>query len=122
MRFFLSFMVVCLTTLPTLIAEANERRQVYFHSFDVDQTPIRGELFKPNREGPYSAIIMMHGCSGLYKKSGEIKTNSAAWISRFVKWGHVVLAVDGFTPRGFRSMCGKQTRPLHALDDRPFDA
>ena len=64
----------------------------------------------------------MHGCSGLYKKSGQIKTNSAAWISRFVKWGHVVLAVDGFTPRGFRSMCGKQKRPLHALDDRPFDA
>jgi dienelactone hydrolase len=122
MRFFLSFVVFCVTNFIALNAEANDRRLVHFHSLDVDQTLIRGELVKPNGEGPYSAIIMMHGCSGLYKNSGEIKTNSAAWINRFVKWGYVVLAVDGFTPRGFRSMCGKNKRPLHSLDDRPFDA
>lgn len=111
-----------LALFQSLIAEANDRRQVYFHSLDTDHTLIRGELFQPHRKGPHSAIVMMHGCSGLYKKSGNIKSNSAAWIKRFVKWGHVVLAVDGFTPRGFRSMCGEKNRPLHALDDRPFDA
>ena len=122
MRFCLSFAFIFLVIFQSLIAEANDGRQVYFQSFDTDHTLIRGELFRPDGEGPYSAIVMMHGCSGLYKNSGKIKTNSAAWIGRFIKWGHVVLAVDGFTPRGFRSMCGKRKRPLHALDDRPFDA
>ena len=65
---------------------------------------------------------MMHGCSGLYRKNGDIQINLAAWIDRFVDWGYLVLAVDGFKPRGFRSMCHRKKRPLHSLDDRPFDA
>jgi dienelactone hydrolase len=63
----------------------------------------------------------MHGCSGLYTKSGKMQTNLAAWFDRFAGWGYVVLAVDGFRPRGFRSMCETGKRPLDEIDDRPYD-
>ena len=108
--------------LAPLSAQANESTEVHFKSFDAAETEIRGELFRPTVNGSRAAIVMMHGCSGLYAKSGKMKTNSAAWVKRFVNWGYVVLAVDGFTPRGFRTMCSKRKRPLNSLDDRPFDA
>ncbi|MBT5046874.1 MAG: hypothetical protein HOM58_00100 [Rhodospirillaceae bacterium] len=95
---------------------------VQFNSRDSDRTEIRGLLFRPKGAGPYRTILMMHGCSGLYRKNGDIQINLAAWVDRFVEWGYLVLAVDGFKPRGFRSMCHKRKRPLHSLDDRPYDA
>ena len=119
-----SFLIITFFSVLTFLSVAADThaRKVYFNSLDIEQTPIQGEFYRPSTRSPNSAILMMHGCSGLYKKSGKIKTNSAAWIKRFTKWGYAVLAVDGFTPRGFRSMCNKRKRPLHSLDDRPFDA
>lgn len=95
---------------------------VSFNSRDAGETPIRGLLFRPQVPGPYRTVLMMHGCSGLFRKNGDIQINLAAWIDRFVDWGYLVLAVDGFTPRGFRSICARRKRPLHAIDDRPYDA
>lgn len=103
-------------------AAAIEPETVRFKSLDVAETPIRGLLFRPDGPAPYRTVVMMHGCSGLYRKNGDIQINLAAWIGRFVDWGYLVLAVDGFKPRGFRSMCHRKKRPLHSLDDRPYDA
>jgi len=103
-------------------ALAVEPEIVHFKSLDVQKAPIRGLLFRPNTPGPYRTVLMMHGCSGLFRKNGEIQINLAAWIERLVGWGYLVLAVDGFKPRGFRSMCHRKKRPLHSLDDRPYDA
>jgi dienelactone hydrolase len=112
--------------VPTIIgvspAHSVEPEMVHFKSLDVAEAPIRGLLFRPDTAGPYRTVLMMHGCSGLHRKNGDIQINLAAWIERFVDWGYLVLAVDGFKPRGFRSMCHKKKRPLHSLDDRPFDA
>lgn len=101
---------------------AAEPETVHFDSRDAERTQIRGLLFRPRGEGPHRTILMMHGCSGLFRKNGNVQINLAAWIERFVEWGYLVLAVDGFKPRGFRSMCHKRKRPLHSLDDRPYDA
>lgn len=103
-------------------ALAADAETVHFESRDAERTQIRGLLFRPKGDGPHRTILMMHGCSGLYRNDGDIQINSAAWIERFVEWGYLVLAVDGFKPRGFRSMCHKRKRPLHSLDDRPYDA
>lgn len=120
-RWYKPALAVMLLSTPT-IAGAAEREFVRFPSLDEGNTPIRGELFRPTTPAPHATVVMMSGCSGLYRKSGRMKTNSAAWIERFTGWGYLVLAVDGFTPRGFRSMCAKRKRPLNALKDRPYDA
>lgn len=107
---------------PTGPASAAAPQAVDFPSLDTKRTPIRGLLYRPTGDGPWPAVVMMHGCSGLLRKNGEVQVNLAAWIGRFTGWGYLVLAVDGFGPRGFRTMCATSKRPLHPLDDRPFDA
>jgi dienelactone hydrolase len=108
--------------LATGSANAADRTDVHFPSLDAHHTMIGGALFRPDRQGPQPAVVMMHGCSGLYTRSGRMQTNLAAWFDRFAAWGYVVLAVDAFRPRGFRSMCETGRRPLDEIDDRPFDA
>lgn len=95
---------------------------VRFNSTDAQATPIAGLLYRPAGAGPFPAVVMMHGCSGLYAPSGKVQTNLAAWAERLVGWGYVVLAVDSFTPRGFREICTRHDRPLSEFEDRPFDA
>jgi dienelactone hydrolase len=101
---------------------AAERLTVRFPSLDAARTGIAGELYRPDKAGRHAAVVMMHGCSGPYTKSGRTQKNWAAWFERLSGWGYVVLAVDAFNPRGFRSMCARSQRPLDELDDRPFDA
>lgn len=108
-------------TLGAGSAGAADRTTVRFPSLDSGHTTLEGALYRPNRPGRLPAVVMMHGCSGLYTKSGKMQTNLAAWFDRFAEWGYVVLAVDGFRPRGFRSMCETGKRPLDEIDDRPFD-
>lgn len=122
MQFFNSILSGVLALSLVSFCSINAQEIIEFESLDDSRTKIRGELFKPNLYKRSAAIVMMHGCSGLYTKSGKIRTNSSAWIKRFVAWGYVVLVVDGFTPRGFRTMCKRRKRPLHSIDDRPFDA
>ncbi len=114
--------IICTALAAFTPARAVEPDIVQFKSLNTDHTSIRGLLFRPKSSGPYRTILMMHGCSGLYRKNGDIQINLAAWIGRFIDWGYLVLAVDGFLPRGFRSMCQRRKRPLHSLDDRPYDA
>jgi dienelactone hydrolase len=118
--FLIGILMMALAGSPP--AHAADLEIVHFESLNRDKTPIRGLLFRPEAEGPHRTVLMMHGCSGLFRKNGGIQINLAAWIARFVDWGYLVLAVDGFLPRGFRSMCHKKKRPLHSLDDRPYDA
>ena len=120
-RFLTRCLAVC-AALWAIPAAATTPETVSFPSLNADATPIRGLLYRPAGEGPFPAVVMMHGCSGLFRKNGEVQINLAAWIGRFTGWGYLVLAVDGFTPRGFRTICATAKRPLHPLDDRPFDA
>ena len=114
---------ITLTTFGNILpARATEPEMVHFKSLDAKEASIRGLLFRPDGQGPYRTVLMMHGCSGLFRKKGSIQGNLAAWIERLVGWGYLVLAIDGFKPRGFRSMCHRKKRPLHSLDDRPYDA
>ena len=104
------------------VAAAAEPETVRFPSAGPGKTIIEGALHRPERPGRHAAVVMMHGCSGPYTRSGRMQTNIAAWFGRFRDWGYVVLLVDGFNPRGFRAMCETRNRPLDELDDRPFDA
>jgi dienelactone hydrolase len=56
---------------------------------------VSGELEKPAGEGPFPAIVMLHGCGGPWPLRDDM------WSRRMVDWGYVVLRVDSFEPRGF---------------------
>jgi dienelactone hydrolase len=65
---------------------------VHAESVDFTITPengkpivLPGELEKPVGEGPFPAIVMLHGCAGPWPLRDEM------WSRRMVDWGYVVL-------------------------------
>jgi dienelactone hydrolase len=72
-----------------------------------DQLILKAKLERPEGNGPFPAVIMMHGCSGDTPYLDP-------WGNRFVQWGYVVLRVDSLTPRKKQTFCdmpGPTTRP-----------
>ena len=63
---------------------------------------LTGYLAKPAGEGPFPAVVLMHGCAGIWEWDG-------VWSDRLVAWGYAVLSVDSHTPRGESYICGRLT-------------
>lgn len=63
---------------------------------------LKGILNKPQGNGPFPAVVILHGCSGIegMKKYLDI------WAQRLASWGYVSLMVDSFGPRGESDICG----------------
>ena len=57
-------------------------------------------LYRPEGEGPYPAIVDLHGCNGIWP------VRSKPWLERYLDWGFAVLQVDSFGPRGRSNICG----------------
>ncbi|MCV3210168.1 dienelactone hydrolase family protein [Mesorhizobium sp. YC-39] len=77
----------------------------------VSGTPLQGYLMRPPGEGPFPAIVVLHGCSGLFPSVKK------TWSERLSSWGYVVLVVDSFSTRGIKETCDG----LHSVD-RVYDA
>jgi len=58
---------------------------------------LKGLITKPEGSGPFPAIVMLHGGSGI---DGIGKNTYEKWAQRFADWGYVSLMVDSFGPRG----------------------
>jgi dienelactone hydrolase len=56
------------------------------------------ELYKPDGNGPFPAIVIMHDCSGLGPRSSGAP---ARWAQLLATQGYVVALPDSFTPRGY---------------------
>jgi dienelactone hydrolase len=74
---------------------------------------LTGELMKPGGEGPFPAVVLLHGCGGMVSESAQKKHNT--WASRLASWGYVTLQVDSLSPRNKTNICGKP------FDVHPFE-
>jgi dienelactone hydrolase len=70
------------------------------HSAGVGQpgAAIKGYLTKPNGEGPFPAVVLLHSCLGLPLDRSTIGKMVASW-------GYVALFVDDFVTRGLKQTC-----------------
>ena len=59
---------------------------------------LKGSLAKPSGDGPFPAVVLMHGCNGIWKWD-------EVWTNRLVAWGYVVLGVDSLEARGNPNTC-----------------
>jgi dienelactone hydrolase len=66
---------------------------------------IQGVLLRPEGDGPFPAIAMLHGCSGLRTERGAIRTKPRFWAEHFRDLGYATLLVDSFTTRGIDEVC-----------------
>ena len=78
---------------------------------------LTGKLAKPDGDGPFPAVVIMHPCVGLTR-------NQDSWASRFKSWGYVSLQVDSFGPRGVSNDCGKPPKkvPFELRAQDAYDA
>jgi len=56
------------------------------------------QLYLPPGNGPFPAVLVMHGCGG-------ILDNHRSWAGRLVGWGYAAVIVDSFGPRNQRRIC-----------------
>jgi dienelactone hydrolase len=101
---------------------------VTFESRDADlthaaPTRIEGILFRPPGPGPFPAIVLLHGCGGLYAPEGGLTPRHREWAYKLRDLGYVVLMPDSFNPRGVRDICHRAARGnLNPDGDRARDA
>jgi dienelactone hydrolase len=97
---FLPMIVWALVIVTSLSVNAADI--VTFKSTDTltAGTPLMltGKLTRPQGDGPFPAIVLLHGCNG-------IRPNQDVWAKRFADWGYVAFQVDSLGPRGFSDIC-----------------
>jgi dienelactone hydrolase len=100
---------------------------VSFRSLDGQGTkpPTRltARLLLPDGDGPFPAVIMLHGCAGML--AGEhLRSRDAFWATHWQSQGYAALLVDSYTPRGIASLCRTpaKDRPITAAHERTRDA
>lgn len=62
------------------------------------------EYLSPLRAG-MPAVLVLHGCGGLFSRSGEIGSRMNRMGNLLQEMGYAVLYPDSFTPRGIRQVC-----------------
>lgn len=89
--------------------------------FVAKEVRLRGELFIPKGDGPFPAVVLMHGCGG-WQPAVLDALNSHAM--NFLDNGYVVLNLDSFGPRGKAggTLCASDRQLQHALIYRLADA
>ena len=72
----------------------------------------RAKLFIPAKQGPFPAVIVLHGCDGVTR-------HVRIWAQQLVEWDYVAIVVDSFRPRNVTTVCnyGMLVPPqLQAMD------
>jgi dienelactone hydrolase len=83
---------------------------------------LQGYLRRPNNPAPAPAVVLLHPCTGGWKRL------DARWGERIASWGYVTLTIDSFGPRGMKRECGNAPvdlagdayRALNFLVRQPF--
>ncbi|WP_236952193.1 dienelactone hydrolase family protein [Mesorhizobium sp. 131-3-5] len=81
-------------------------------------------LFKPQGQGPFPAVVAMHGCSGLWssKNGAELSPRHADWGRRLAALGYVVIFPDSFGSRDLGPQCKNGDREVEPYRERVEDA
>ncbi len=78
---------------------------------------LRAQLIRPEGDGRYPAVVMLHGCRG-------IRPYQRGWADKVAGWGYVTLLVDSFMTRHDAAVCGHLSEYLvrGGRNDRVGDA
>src|SRR5437868_7067483 len=83
---------------------------------------LAGRLYLPETPGRHPAIVLMHGCSGLWGVGGQPTPMYQNWAETLRARGFVALHVDSFGPRGEKEICTQADRPVRPGRERAQDA
>src|SRR5215204_6336258 len=114
MRFVLS--------LALLLALGGGSRASEFFEIPSDDKPLQALMFRPAGDGPFPAIVAMHGCDGLKKSVGKLRPDIEDWGKRLSAEGYVVLFPDSYGSRGLDHQCRVSAQRLRPDRERVADA
>lgn len=111
----------------SLAGPAAAEEMIRLPSLDADltggaPTELSAVLFRPAGPGPFPAVVMLHGCGGMWTASGKLGTRDRDWAERLAAAGFAALLVDSLTPRGLGSLCKMKKRPISPSRERARDA
>ncbi len=98
------FVAAALSLATTgVLAQVPETFTVYSRMIARDVT-FKVDLDVPSGEGPFSAVILLHGCGSLSPSRAP-----ANWRRAFREMGYATMIIDSFPPRGWpSSICPKE--------------
>ena len=79
---------------------------------------LTGILTKPEGDGPFPAVVLLHGCTGI----NDTNIRDKAWVDRLVKLGYAAFQLDSFRPRGVSNICTDWNLIVGMLGTRAQDA
>jgi dienelactone hydrolase len=80
-------------------------------------------LFKPEGDGPFPAVIALHGCGGLSAHAEPIQPRYRDWAEQLLKAGNAVLLPDSYSSRELGPQCrvSDKERRVRARSERVAD-
>ena len=121
-RFLLAGLLVLAAAAPSFGDDTGDYQRIEFTSLDTAAPKLSGLLLKPAGDGPFPAVVMLHGCAGMLTKSGKLSKRPTFWSKWLMERGYLVLLADSFTARGLKSICRTRERPITPENERPYDA
>jgi dienelactone hydrolase len=106
MVFVLAVLIACATTVDFKSLDPKNLDEMY---------KLRGKLTKPRGDGPFPAIVLLHGCAGPSERDYK-------WARKLKRWGFVTLMVDSFGPRGESNLCEPGRSQIISFSRRGKDA
>lgn len=103
----LLILVFLSTMLAACVSDGNLKGSDKFKNIagnPSEQITLTGKLYKPEGEGSFPAVILLHRCTG-------IKPYDYSWASRLQSWGYVAFIVDSLSPRRVSEACSHNASP-----------
>lgn len=72
-------------------------------------TTISAAIYKPEKEGRYPAVMILHGCGG-------VSSHHHSWAQKLASWGYVAAVVDSFGSRGYGNLCSTPNPVIYPKD------
>jgi dienelactone hydrolase len=82
---------------------------------------LHAQLYKPEGNGPFPAVIALHGCGGLGGHSEAILPRYRDWAEQLLKDGKAVLLPDSYGSRELGPQCRVKERHVLARRERVAD-
>jgi dienelactone hydrolase len=76
--------------------------------------PIPAAYKRPPGNGPFPAVVVLHGCGG-------VGPSQLVWAQRLNNWGYAAVIPDSMTPRGIKRVCEPDAQGLVTWQDRVGD-
>src|SRR5262245_45199063 len=90
--------------------------------FEGKPVQLKALVYRPEGTGPFAAIVLLHGCGGMFTPERELTASYRNWSELLSERGFVTVLPDSFGPRGHFSICEQQNRTILESRERVEDA